>query len=155
MSHVSEYYPDTNVVVDNTGEIRVPDDYIDGDSFKEIPDAPILYDAIEDSVAARRLKMASDEYYEQFDIAEQKFSSPDLARADLARRGFSEPTEEKESQPDYVALSRASAELIRQASRDEAIAKAERDIFDPEELRKAITRIHATFRLRSDRRHER
>jgi hypothetical protein len=154
MSHVSEYYPDTNVVVDNTGEIRVPDDYIDGDSFKEIPDPPVLYDAIEDGVAARRLKMASDEYYEQFDLAEQKFSSPDLARADLARRGFIEPTQGSEPATDYAALSRVSAELIRQATHDEVIAKAERDIFDPDELRKAITKIHADFRLRSYRRHE-
>lgn len=156
MSHVVEHFPEQHVVVDNNGDIRVPDDYVDGEdySFKEIPDAPVLYDATDESMKAARAQTETDRYYEAFDAEERNSGSPAIARIRLARRGLVEPTQESAPEPDYGAIAKTSAEAIRQSNLAAAIEKAEREIFDPGEREKAIVRINVEYRIKAERRNE-
>jgi hypothetical protein len=154
MSYVVEHFPEQHVVVDNNGDIRVPDDYLDGDgySFKEIPDTTVLYDATDTIAVAERVQRESDRYYEALDAEEQKVGSFDIARMNLARRGLVEPTQELRPEPNYSAISKAGAEAIRATARDAAIAKVKREILDPQEQEKAIVLINADYRVKASRR---
>jgi len=147
MTHVVEQFPTGNVVVDSEGDVRTPDDFQDADgAFIELPDRPVLEintPVVEESATPHPEAVYYDD---QLEKEADKLGSYPLARAALARRGITDPTDRIQAE-----INHNGAEAIRQIRRDQELARIDA-IFDPEEREKALTVFLAKERAHNDRR---
>jgi hypothetical protein len=164
MARPVEFHPSEHIVYDDNGDVRVAEDFMQpgSESLVEIPDAPVLpmiYKPTEPETKTQTTEEESDDedpYYAELDRVSDRFPSDELARADLARRGFVEPVQNPEVpsvESDHSTAGKTGFEAIHAAQLASKLAEAEK-IFDPIERERAINQIYALHRAHNEHRND-